>query len=64
MAQTAEKVNAGSDRKVSEYTEHHSLLFTGLQTNQAAHADPCPPPKDPRLALELDHGVMEDGGLV
>ncbi|ROL41713.1 hypothetical protein DPX16_9304 [Anabarilius grahami] len=26
VAQTAQEVNAGSDRKVSEYTMHHSLL--------------------------------------
>ncbi|KAK3536143.1 hypothetical protein QTP70_031330 [Hemibagrus guttatus] len=29
VAQTAEEVNAGSDRKVSEYTMHHSLLHMG-----------------------------------
>ena len=46
-AQTAEKVNAGSDRKVSEHTEHLSLLRMG--TGQGARADPCPPPKAPTM---------------
>ncbi|ROJ44626.1 Zinc transporter ZIP11 [Anabarilius grahami] len=30
VAQIAQEVNAGSDRKVSEYTVHHSLLCLGL----------------------------------
>lgn len=30
VAHIAEDVNAGSDRKVSEYPVHHSLLRTGL----------------------------------
>ena len=30
VAQIAEKVNAGSDRKVSEHTVHHNLLHMGL----------------------------------
>jgi len=30
VAQIAREVNAGSDRKVSEYTVHHSLLRMGL----------------------------------
>ena len=32
VAQTAEEINAGSDRKVSEYTVHHSLLCMGLHS--------------------------------
>ena len=32
VAQIAEEVNAGSDRKVSEYTVHHSLLCMGLHS--------------------------------
>ncbi|ROI69383.1 hypothetical protein DPX16_14323 [Anabarilius grahami] len=31
-AQTAQEVNAGSDRKVSEYTVHHSLLCMELHS--------------------------------
>ena len=46
-AQTTEKVNAGSDRKVSEHTVHLSLLRMG--TGQGARADPCPPPKAPPM---------------
>ena len=30
VAQTAKEVNAGSDRKMSEYTVHRSLLYIGL----------------------------------
>ncbi|KAK3575380.1 hypothetical protein QTP86_025787, partial [Hemibagrus guttatus] len=32
VAQIAEEVNAGSGRKVSEYTVHHSLLHMGLHS--------------------------------
>ena len=32
VAQIAQEVNAGSDRKVSEYTVHHSLLRMGLHS--------------------------------
>jgi len=32
VAQIAQEVNAGSDRKVSEYTVHHSLLHMGLHS--------------------------------
>jgi len=32
VAQTAQEVNAGSDRKVSEYTVHRSLLRMGLHS--------------------------------
>ncbi|ROL44390.1 hypothetical protein DPX16_8812 [Anabarilius grahami] len=32
VAQTAPEVNAGSDRKVSEYTVHHSLLRMELHS--------------------------------
>ncbi|ROL45969.1 hypothetical protein DPX16_4783 [Anabarilius grahami] len=34
VAQTAQEVNAGSDRKVSEYTVHHSLLRMGLHSRR------------------------------
>lgn len=34
VAQIAEKVNAGSDRKVSEHTVHHSLLRMGLRSRR------------------------------
>lgn len=35
VAQIAEKVNAGSDRKVSEYTVHRSLLRLGLRSRRS-----------------------------
>ena len=41
VAQIAEKVNAGSDRKVSEHTVHRSLLRMGLRSRrpvEGAHA--------------------------
>ncbi len=63
VAQIAQEVNAGSDEKVSEYTVYHSLLCMG----QGAHADPCPLPKAATVgtwASELDHGAMEECGLV
>ncbi|ROL44000.1 hypothetical protein DPX16_10284 [Anabarilius grahami] len=41
VAQIAQEVNAGSDRKVSEYTVHHSLLRMGL--------DSCRPVRVPML---------------
>ena len=34
VAQIAEKVNAGSDRKVSEHTVHRSLLRMGLRSRR------------------------------
>ncbi|ROL50500.1 hypothetical protein DPX16_2799 [Anabarilius grahami] len=34
VAQIAQEVNAGSDRKVSEYTVHHSLLCMGLYSSR------------------------------
>ena len=34
VAQIAEEVNAGSDRKVSEYTAHHSLLRMELHSQR------------------------------
>ena len=34
VAQIAQEVNAGSDRKVSEYTVHHSLLRMGLHSRR------------------------------
>ena len=34
VAQIAEEVNAGSDRKVSEYTVHRSLLHMGLHSRR------------------------------
>ncbi|ROI15445.1 hypothetical protein DPX16_12997 [Anabarilius grahami] len=52
VAQIAPEVNAGSDRKVSEYTVHHSLLRMG-QTSQGAHGDPCPPLKEPTVGTSL-----------
>ncbi|ROL52456.1 hypothetical protein DPX16_6140 [Anabarilius grahami] len=36
VAQTAQEVNAGSDRKVSEYTVHHSLLRMELHSTWMA----------------------------
>lgn len=67
-AQIAEKVHAGSDRKVSENTAHHSLLCTGLQSHsQGAHADRCHLPNVTTVdmwASELDHRAMEGGHLV
>ncbi|ROL49569.1 hypothetical protein DPX16_15895 [Anabarilius grahami] len=35
VAQIAQEVNAGSDRKVSEYTVHHGLLPMGLHSHTA-----------------------------
>jgi len=32
--QVAQEVNAGSDRKVSEYTVHRSLLHMGLHSRR------------------------------
>uniref|UniRef100_A0AAQ5X0U1 Transposase Tc1-like domain-containing protein n=1 Tax=Amphiprion ocellaris TaxID=80972 RepID=A0AAQ5X0U1_AMPOC len=44
VAQIAKEVNAGFDRKVSEYTVHRSLLRMGLHkrrpVSQVVHADP------------------------
>ncbi|ROL53780.1 hypothetical protein DPX16_9480 [Anabarilius grahami] len=34
VAKNAQEVNAGSDRKVSEYTVHHSLLRMGLHSRR------------------------------
>ncbi|ROI81802.1 hypothetical protein DPX16_22037 [Anabarilius grahami] len=34
VAQIAQEVNAGSDRKVSEYTVHHNLLRMGLHSRR------------------------------
>ncbi|ROK23398.1 hypothetical protein DPX16_16442, partial [Anabarilius grahami] len=34
VAQIAQEVNAGSDRKVSEYTVHRSLLRMGLHSHR------------------------------
>ncbi|ROL53136.1 hypothetical protein DPX16_19790 [Anabarilius grahami] len=34
VAQFAQEVNAGSDRKVSKYTVHHSLLRMGLHKHR------------------------------
>ncbi|ROL47293.1 hypothetical protein DPX16_16881 [Anabarilius grahami] len=38
VAQIAQEVNAGSDRKMSEYTVHHSLLHMGLHNQSGC---PC-----------------------
>lgn len=40
VVHSAGNVHAGSDRKESGYTEHHSLLCMELQINQGVHADP------------------------
>lgn len=37
VAQNAEKVNAGCNRRVSEHTVHHSLLHMGLQSCRLVH---------------------------
>ena len=61
------EVNAASDRKVSKYKVHCSLLRMGLQTSQGAYSYPCQPLKALSMgtwASELDHGAMEEGGLV
>lgn len=58
--QIAKEVNPGFDGKVSEYTVYHSLLCMGC----IAQADAYPPPKLPTMGTELDHGAMEEVGLV
>lgn len=52
VAQIDEKVHAGSDRKVSEFTEHHILLCVGPQTSRGSHVGPCVPLKPPTMAGE------------
>lgn len=36
LAQAAEKVNAGTDRKESKHTEHHSLVCIELRSSKPA----------------------------
>ena len=70
VAQIAQEVNGGCDRRVSEYTEHHSLLSIRAeepQTNRDAHADPCPPSKASTMGTwesKPDKGAKEEGGWV
>lgn len=66
VGQFAEKFNAGSNKMVSEHTVHRSLLRMG-PTSQDAHADSCPQTKAPTMGMwasKLNHGAMEEGGLV
>ncbi|ROL54534.1 hypothetical protein DPX16_11709 [Anabarilius grahami] len=67
VAQIAQEVNAGSDRKVSEYTEHHSLLRMGLHSRRPVRVPMLTPVhrrKRQQWVSELDHGAMEEGDLV
>ncbi|KAK3522185.1 hypothetical protein QTP70_027006, partial [Hemibagrus guttatus] len=56
VAQIAEEVNAGSDRKVSEYTVYHSLLRMGPQSHRPVRVPmltPVPRRKCQQWAYEL-----------
>lgn len=47
VAQIAQEVNAGSDRKVSEHTVHRSLLRLGLRSRRGAKSPKEGPGPDP-----------------
>ncbi len=65
-AQIAEKLNAG----MTEHTVHRSLLCMALHSRRpvkVSKPDPYRLPKVPTMGMrasELDHGAMEEGGLV
>ena len=64
VAQIAEEVNVGSDRKVSENTVHCSLLcmwLHSLRHSQGAHAHRCPPPKAPTMGTWHQDALWEEG---
>jgi len=67
VAQIAQKVNAVSDRKVSEHTVHHSLLCMELHSLRPVRVPMLTPVhhrKCQQWASELDHRAMEECGLV
>ena len=70
VAKIAEEVNADSDRKVSEYTVHRSLLHMGLHSCRPVRVPMLTPVHRQKCQImgtresELDHGAIEEGGLV
>lgn len=57
IAQTADKNNAGHDKRMSVWTAY----------SQNSHVDPFPPPKEPTMGMwasELDHRIIEEGNMV
>lgn len=55
VAQIAEKVNAGSQRKVSEHTVHRSLLRMGLRRRQVSASMLADVHRQKRLQWALEH---------